>query len=79
MADHSLGSVVYALRAVDAAGNSVDAERAWQTERLPGEVRRLALSALGSERLRRFHPTTPPDSPQEAPDGSAVVLPRAGR
>ncbi|HEX8386247.1 MAG TPA: hypothetical protein VF576_08690, partial [Rubricoccaceae bacterium] len=56
MADHSVRGAVYALRALDAAGGAVDAEQAWQAERLPDEVRGVALSALRSERLRRFTP-----------------------
>src|SRR5689334_19154798 len=38
MADHSLGAAVYALKAVEAAGASADAERAWQVGRLPDGV-----------------------------------------
>jgi hypothetical protein len=44
MADHSLGSAIYALKAVKSAGGSVDAEREWQNEHLPYEVRELILS-----------------------------------
>ena len=45
MADHSLGSAWYALKAVKSAGKSVEAERIWQDERLPPEIRELVLSA----------------------------------
>jgi len=45
MADHSPGPAWYALKAVKAAGKSVDAERAWQDERLPPEIRELVLTA----------------------------------
>ena len=48
MADHSLGPAIYALKAVNAAGASPDAERAWQVDRLPDQVRALALSAMES-------------------------------
>jgi len=44
MADHSLGSAIYALKAVKSAGGSVDAEREWQNEHLPYEVREFILS-----------------------------------
>jgi len=45
MADHSLGAALYALKAVKNAGGSADAERKWQIERLPREIRELVLSA----------------------------------
>ena len=48
VADHSLGAPWYALKAVEAAGLSSDAERAWQLEQLPGEVRELVVSAMGN-------------------------------
>jgi hypothetical protein len=54
MADHSLGALLYALKAVKAAGGSVDAERRWQLKRLPEAVHGLVLSALESPRLKRF-------------------------
>jgi hypothetical protein len=46
MADHSMGAFIYALKAVEAAGASVDIERAWQEEHIPDEVRELILSGL---------------------------------
>jgi hypothetical protein len=46
MADHCLGASTYALKAVEATGASADAERAWQVEHLPDEVRELVISAL---------------------------------
>ena len=54
MADHSLGGAYYALNAVAAAGASIDAERAWQLDRLPGEVRALVLSALARRMPGRY-------------------------
>lgn len=45
MADHSLGAAWYALKAVEAAGASAEAERAWQNGQLPSEIRDLVLSA----------------------------------
>lgn len=56
-AEHSLGAALYALKAVAAAGGSVGAERAWQFEQLPAEVRDLVESAMNSERMRRFSPS----------------------
>jgi hypothetical protein len=46
MADHCLGAPLYALKAIEANGASTDAERAWQVEQLPPEVRELVVSAL---------------------------------
>jgi hypothetical protein len=52
MADHSLGAAEYALKAVKAAGGSVELERTWQDEQLPAEVRELVLSARETIRAR---------------------------
>jgi len=49
MADHSLGPAWYALKAVKNAGKSIDAERKWQDEQLPSEIKDLVLTA----RMRR--------------------------
>jgi hypothetical protein len=51
MADHSLGAAWYALKAVKAAGKSVDAERKWQDEQLPPEIRGLVLSARSDRKF----------------------------
>ena len=45
MADHSLGAAWYALKAVKSAGQSTDAERKWQDEQLPPEIKDLVLTA----------------------------------
>ena len=45
MADHSLGAAWYALKAVKNAGKSIDAERNWQNEQLPSEIKDLVLAA----------------------------------
>ena len=45
MADHSLGAAWYALKAVKNAGKSIEAERKWQDEQLPLEIRELVLTA----------------------------------
>src|SRR4030042_3961885 len=45
MADHSLGAAWYALKAVKNAGTSPDAERKWQDEQLPSEIRDLIITA----------------------------------
>jgi hypothetical protein len=56
MADHSLGAALYALKAVKAAGGLIDAERRWQNEQLPVNVRTLVLSAFEAERFRNWLP-----------------------
>ena len=48
MADHALGAAWYALKAVKSAGTSMDAERQWQDEHLPIEIRELVLNARAS-------------------------------
>jgi hypothetical protein len=51
MADHSLGAAWYALRAVKAAGKSIEAERKWQDRQLPAEIKNLVLSARKSRNI----------------------------
>ena len=48
MADHCLGPAIYGVKAVVVAGGSAEAERAWQMEQLPDELRELIESALTS-------------------------------
>jgi hypothetical protein len=52
MADHSLGTAWYGLRAVKAAGQSVDLERTWQDEQVPAGIKELVLSAREDKRFR---------------------------
>ncbi len=52
MADHSLGAVWYALKAVKSAGKSVEGERKWQDEQLPPEIRALVLSAREAPKFK---------------------------
>jgi hypothetical protein len=57
MADHSLGAALYALKAVTAAGGSMDAERRWQDEQLPEDVRELVFSFRSTRKgLQRYWP-----------------------
>jgi len=49
MADHSLGAALYALKAVKNAGKSVEAERKWQDEQLPSEIKELVLTAMSKK------------------------------
>jgi hypothetical protein len=51
MADHSLGAAWYALKAVKNAAQSPDAERRWQDEQLPSEIKDLILTARKSRKI----------------------------
>jgi len=51
MADHSLGAAWYAMKAVNHAGMSADAERQWQDEQLPPEIKDLILTARNSRKI----------------------------
>jgi hypothetical protein len=51
MADHALGAVWYALKAVNHANMSVEAERRWQDEHLPPEIKDLVLTARNSRKI----------------------------
>jgi len=46
MAEHSLGVVIYGMKAIEAKGKSVKAERRWQLKRLPNGIQALVVSAL---------------------------------
>ena len=52
MADHSLGGALYALRALKIAGQSIDAERKWQDEQLPAEIKELVLTTRQSRKFK---------------------------
>lgn len=49
MADHSLGTALYALKAVKSAGKSIEAERKWQNEQLPSKIKELVLTAMSKK------------------------------
>ena len=51
MADHSLGAAWYALKAVKNAGKSIDAERKWQDEQLPLEIKELVITARKRKKI----------------------------
>ncbi len=54
MADHSLGAAWYALKAVKNAGKSIDAERKWQDEQLPSEIKELVLTARKAKKFEKI-------------------------
>ena len=51
MADHALGAAWYALKAVNHAGKSTDAERRWQDNQLPPEIKDLVLNARQKRKI----------------------------
>ena len=51
MADHSLGAAWYALKAVRTVGKPVEAERKWQDQQLPYEIRELVLTAREAKKF----------------------------
>jgi len=54
MADHSLGAAWYALKAVKNAGESVDAERKWQDEQLPLEIKEMILTSREAKKFQNI-------------------------
>ena len=51
MADHSLGAALYALKAMEHAGQPTDRERQWQDGQLPPEIRNIVLTARVNRRI----------------------------
>ena len=47
MADHALGAALYALKAIQQSGISIDDERKWQNKQLPLEIREVVLTTRG--------------------------------
>ena len=57
MADHSLGAALYALKAVEASGGSVDAERCWQDAQVPEDVKELVFMLRATKKgLHKYWP-----------------------
>lgn len=54
MAEHSLGAVLYAIKALRAAGKPLEKEKAWQVNRLPVEVREIVADALAGPRFKSW-------------------------
>ena len=46
MADHSMGSVYYGLKAIKINGGSIDSELNWQIEQIPSEIKELVIDGL---------------------------------
>lgn len=43
MADHSLGAAIYALKAIQHTGTSIDEEKKWQNKQIPPEMKDLVI------------------------------------
>ena len=46
MADHSMGTVYYGLKAIKIIGGSIDSELKWQIEQIPDEIKELVIVGL---------------------------------
>jgi len=46
MADHALGSALYALKAIKLKGNSSEMEKKWQLEQLTTEIREIVVTSV---------------------------------
>ena len=53
MADHSVGAALYARKTLKYSGKSVDAERQWQIEQLPLEIKEIVLMVM-EEKEKHF-------------------------
>ena len=46
MAEHSMGSVYYGLKAIKITGGSINSELKWQIEQIPEELKELVINRL---------------------------------
>jgi hypothetical protein len=51
MADHSLGTVYYGLKAVKITGGSVESEINWQVKNMPNDIKKLVLEGLKNKKI----------------------------
>jgi hypothetical protein len=51
MADHSLGTVYYGLKAVKITGGSVESEINWQINYIPNDLKKLVLEGLKNKKI----------------------------
>jgi hypothetical protein len=51
MADHSLGTVYYGLKAVKITGGSVESEINWQINHIPDDIKELVLEGLKNKKI----------------------------
>jgi hypothetical protein len=51
MADHSLGTVYYGLKAVKISGGAVESEINWQIENMPNDIKKLVLEGLKNKKI----------------------------
>ena len=46
MADHSMGTIYYGLKAIKINGGSIDSELNWEIEQIPSEIKELVINGL---------------------------------
>jgi hypothetical protein len=51
MADHSIGTVYYGLKAIKITGGSVESEIKWQIKHIPNEIKELVLEGLRDKKI----------------------------
>jgi hypothetical protein len=51
MADHSLGTVYYGLKAVKITGGSVEFEINWQINHIPNDIKKMVLEGLKNKEI----------------------------
>jgi hypothetical protein len=50
-ADHSMGVVIYGLKAIKISGGSIDFEIDWQIKKIPDEIKKLVLMGLLKKKI----------------------------
>jgi hypothetical protein len=51
MADHSMGTVYYGLKAIKITGGSIESEINWQIKHIPNEIKELVLEGLKDKKI----------------------------
>jgi hypothetical protein len=51
MADHSMGTIYYGLKAIKTNGGSIDSELNWQIEQIPSEIKELVINGLKNKEI----------------------------
>jgi hypothetical protein len=51
MADHSMGTIYYGLKAIKITGGSKESEINWQIEHIPNEIKELVLEGLKDKKI----------------------------
>jgi hypothetical protein len=51
MADHSMGTIYYGLKAIKITGGSIESEINWQIKHIPNEIKELVLEGLKDKKI----------------------------